>query len=192
MLLGFLWQQAIAVERKSPAEVSPHVLFVNVGKVMNSKQFEAAVSNACAQVQIKWRSECVPKITMNEIIISKEEQSKKWGREAVLVVYLTDDQALPGLLNLPGQCSLINIRTMHTDSPSVEVYESRMKKSLMKGLAYAAGVGSNCDPHCVMYWKSFSASGIDGTSSTFGPYAFFALQDILGALAGGAIFQTEQ
>ena len=192
VLLGMLGQRsAMATGKKGEQDSSPHVLFVNVGKAVEPTQFQASVSNACIQAQVKWRTVSVPETTVEEVVVSREKQSAQWGKGAVLVVYLVNSPKLPGLLNLPGQCSLINIRALRTDNPSEQVYKVRLQRILMKGVGYAAGVGGNHDPRCVMYWKSFGIDGIDGTSSTFGPYAFFALQDILSAMGGEAIFNAE-
>jgi hypothetical protein len=190
--LGVLCQLSVSCALASQADGAPHVLFVKVGTGIEDKKFEAAVPKACEQMRVKWRSERIAKITVKEIIVSVESQLARWGKNAVLVVYVADDPQLPGLLNLPGQCSLINLRTMRSDKPSEAVYDSRLQRLLMKGLAYAAGTGGNHDPRCVMYWKSFSVGEIDKTSSTFGPYAYFALQDILRSLGGSAIFSEGQ
>ena len=184
VVLSVLCQLCVFCAYASQADGVPHVLFVNIGTGIEDKKFEAAVQKACEQMRIKWRSERIAKITVKEIVVSIESQSMRWGKSAVLVVYVANDPQLPGLLNLPGQCSLINIRTMRSDKPSERVYDSRLQRLLMKGLAYAAGTGGNHDPRCVMYWKSFSVGEIDKTSSTFGPYAYFALQDILRSLGG--------
>ena len=108
-----------------------------------------------------------------------------------MVVYLVNDAQANGFVNVPGMCAWVNARSLKQDSPSEELYQKRVTKLLMKGLAHASGVGANIDPRCVMYWKSFSLEGIDATSASFGPHAFFVLQETLQLLGGDGLFTLD-
>jgi predicted Zn-dependent protease len=126
-----------------------------------------------------------------DLVTSRRNQIEVFGEPVKLVVYIVNNDTLPGLLSIPGQCSLINIRRMRFDRPSEDVFRKRLIKIAMKGLALAGGVAGNGDAQCVMYWKSFSVIGIDKTSATFSPMCFFVLQDTLDEIGTSEIFRPE-
>jgi len=105
---------------------------------------------------------------------------------------VVNDSALPKLMSIPGQYALINICALRNDSPTADVFSGRLLRILMKGVAYAAGVGVNQDPICVMHWNSFTLKTIDATSATYGPQAYFVLCDILKAAGTKDIFRQEE
>ena len=174
-------------------ETKPNICFVNVGEAVPEAEFALAVSNACAsQVQVRWQTVAMPEFKeLMDLVTSRRNQIEVFGEPVKLVVYIVNNDILPGLLSIPGQCALINIRRMRFDRPSEDVFRKRLIKIAMKGLALAGGVAGNGDAQCVMYWKSFSVIGIDKTSATFSPMCFFVLQDTLDEIGTSEIFRPE-
>ena len=162
-------------------ETKPNVCFVNLGSAVSAPEFARAVSNACfSQIQVIYQTVDMAAFGgITNLVMSRRLQMQTFGEQVKLVVYIVSSDELPGILSIPGQCSLINIRRMRLDKPTDAVYQKRLTKIAMKGLALACGVSGNTDPHDVMFWKSFSIGGIDATSASYGPQSFFTLQDLL-------------
>jgi hypothetical protein len=170
----------------------PHICFVNAGTGIPVDVFDRAASNACAVTHVRWNTVQTKRMNLADITVSQNEQRKMFSDATVLVVYVMNDAGLPRLMSVPGQYSLMNLSALCADKPGGSVFEGRLQRVLMKGLAYAAGVGGTPDPICVMYWNSLTPGTIDATSATYGPASFFALTDILRAAGTEDLFETPE
>jgi predicted Zn-dependent protease len=171
----------LAIPPLKLAETRPNICFVNVASAVSAQDFARAVSNACnAQLQIYYQTaEMADFSGFMNLVTGRKMQMLTFGEHVKLVVYVVNSDSLPGILSIPGQCALINVRRMRLDKPAEEVYQKRLTKIAMKGLALACGVSGNSDPRCVMFWQSFSVGGIDATTASYGPQSYFILQDLL-------------
>jgi hypothetical protein len=106
----------------------------------------------------------------------------RFGKGAKLIVYVVADPSLPMIACVPGRWALVNVRGL---AKGVEqdkaAYTRRVLKMMLKGLAFSVGVGANMDTgRCVMSQGSFETlKGIDGTSSSYSPFAAGPIMDIL-------------
>jgi hypothetical protein len=166
------------------------VVLVNVGGAVPDEVFERAVAELRRASSFNYRIRDLQAVDPG--LLSREgrtEISRLAGPDVCVAVFVTGDADGAGLLSQPGCWSLINARLMRHDQPDEARYEKRVLKLLMKGVGYAAGIGANPDPRCVMYHKSFSLDGIDATSASYGPYAMVPLMDTLRDLSDGAVFK---
>ena len=172
----------------APQAPEKHVAFVNVGDAAPKDVFEAAVREACQQfnIHVKTRAAAAPKAA--ELTGVPEKLAAQLAPDAILSVFVLNDERACGFLSAPGSWAMVNLRSLKQDKPSPEVYAQRVTKMLMKGLAHAAGAGATLEPRCVMYVGSFSLAGIDATSATYGPNAFFPISETLRRLGGESLF----
>jgi hypothetical protein len=106
---------------------------------------------------------------------------------AVLSVYIVNDPEGDDRLACPGRWAVINVRSLGLDAADAATRQIRATKVVMKGVGLACGLGGNPDPRCVLYYKSFDSDGLDGTSASYGPYAYSVLTDTLYSIANGAL-----
>jgi hypothetical protein len=163
-----------------------HIAIVNVGEALDASAFRAAVSEM---------REIVP-VNLVAREQAEESQSRLLERAAALqaveplaslTVYIVNDPDGDDRLACAGRWALINVRSLGVDAADAATRQNRATKVVMKGVALACGLGGNPDPRCVMYYKSFSADGLDGTSASYGPYAYSVLTDTLYSLDNGAL-----
>lgn len=171
-----------------PQAPEKHVVFVNVGAAVPREVFEAAARGACQQlnVRVKTRAAAAPRAA--ELTGLPEKMAAQLQPDAVLSVFVLNDERACGFLSAPGSWAMVNVRSLKQDNPAPDVYARRVTKLLMKGLAHAAGVGATMEPRCVMFVGSFSLAGIDATSASYGPNAFFPLSETLRRLGGEDLF----
>ena len=164
------------------------VVFVNVSGAIPGAILDKSVDEIQTTLRVNSSIINMQSIDPRDLVLDWARVSKKYGFDACLVIFVINDLSGMGFLNKPGMWSVISVRQLRTDNPSEELYGKRVYRMLMKGLGLAAGVGGNPDPHCVMYYKSFSLQGIDYTSATFGPFALSPIQDTLRMIGGDEIF----
>jgi hypothetical protein len=172
--------------------IPPHICIVNVAMALDQDLLRAVGEKVVAGVMpVNIRTvEAEAFGGMERFDLRKPDT--RFGPKAKLIIYVVNDPALPFLLAVPGRWSLVNVRGLDKglDGDTAK-YALRLHKVILKGLAYAAGVGANADVgRCVMAQGSFETlAGIDGTSSTYSPFAAFPLMDIL--IAKG-VMKTEE
>jgi hypothetical protein len=179
-------RQAVAPAR--PAGV-PHVVFVNVGEAVPTAVFEQAARTVREHIRVNIRYQRLAVIDPRELVGGRGVVERLLGADVCVAVFIVSDPGAVSYLAQPGTWSLVNVHSLRKDGPSDELYRERVSKILLKGLGHAAGVGSNPDPRCVMYHKSFQMAGLDATSTSYGPYAYFPLHDTLRMISGDAVFE---
>ena len=172
--------------------VDKYVVFVNVGEAVPKDVMAKAAPDACRQLSARFKTNTVAKLNPAELNGAREKTAKHLDADAALTVFLVNDESTYGFLSAPGSWALVNMRSLKQDNPSAETYNKRVTKMMMKGIAHAAGVGANTDVHCVLYYNSFSLSGIDATSESYGPHAYFPLMETLRQLGGEGVFVPMQ
>jgi hypothetical protein len=183
---------ASAGARADAAVTQPHVCFVNVGRALDGELlWQVAEQRVPGVMPVMIRTAAADRFGAMERLDLRQPDSR-FGPEAKLIIYVVNDPALPFLLAVPGHWSLVNVRGLDKGlEGDAEKYSLRLHKVMLKGLAYAAGVGANGDVgRCVMAQGSFDTlAGIDGTSNTYSPFAAFPLMDILSAKG---VLKTEE
>lgn len=167
----------------------PHILMVNVGKALAADELR----EAAAYVRMKYgyniaiRDE--KKSFAVEAVKDVKSLSKRFGANAVIVVALIKQEQAPSFINIPGFFAQVNLRGLENDQPATLFRKKRTRQMLLKGLAHACGVGATIDNMCVMNANSFTWSGMDSVSATYGPNAYFSLQQFFGELGREGIIQ---
>lgn len=167
----------------------PHILFLNVNKAITDE----ALADAAAYVRLKYMfntltNACETSQT-RDVIDNPALLRQRFGKMATLVVaFERNDSPKPAFIALPGHYTALNTAPLTRDNPPADLLAKRTRQMALKGLAHAAGIGANADEHCVMYYKSFTLSGMDATSATYGPFAYLPIRETLRLLGGDAIF----
>ncbi|MBM4164376.1 MAG: hypothetical protein FJ222_08050 [Lentisphaerae bacterium] len=168
-----------------------HIAIVNVGGALDAAALRAAVAETREVLPVN--------LVVREL--SAESQSRLIARAgalradeplAALTIYLVNDPDGDDRLACAGRWAVINVRTLGVDVADAAIRQNRATKVVMKGVGLACGLGGNPDPRCVMYYKSFDRDGLDGTSASYGPYAYSVLMDTLLSLANGALVPPEE
>ena len=165
-----------------------YVVFVNVGEAIPKDVVQAAAQEACRQINVRFKITSLAAFKASELTGSPEKMGARIASDAALTIFLFNDEHAYGFISAPGNWAMVNMRSLKQDHPSAEIYGKRVTKMLMKGMAHAAGVGANIDVHCVMYYGSFSLAGIDATSASYGPNAYFPLMETLRQVGGENVF----
>lgn len=170
------------------AQATKHVLFVNVEEALNAAAFADGVGKVRSLMPLNVWTNSISKSMIKELVANPECLTKRFGENAVVVVFIERNQDGPSFMQVPGTWSLVNLRGLDKDKPTAAVLRERTRKMFLKGLAHATGIGSNIDEHCAMWYGSFTLEGIDKTTTSLGPYAFFPMQETLKAIGGSEIF----
>ena len=169
-----------------------HVVFVNVGNALSDDDFVQSVTAIQKVMPIYVTGMTASQgITAADIAASWKNLKPLLGDKAVLVVFFANSESDPSYMTQPRHWAYVNLWETKSGTADASVLEKRLAKQSMKGLGLAAGLGGNPESRCVMYFNSFSADGIDATSASYGPYAYFPLQETLKNLSEGDIFKTE-
>lgn len=182
------------VEEKPFPAISPaskesmHVLFVNVAGALDQAAFADGVGKIKSLMPLNIWTNDIPKSLTKALVAKPDLLGKIFGEKAAVVVFIERSQEGPSFMQVPGAWALINMRGLDKDRPDAQVLRERTRKMFLKGLAHAAGIGSNVDPHCAMWCGSFTLAGMDKTTTSLGPYAFFPMQETLKAIGGPEIF----
>ena len=158
------------------------VAFVNVGGAVDSMLLTQTVTNGVMGViPINHELASQEKFDPAEVIAATAKGHPVNGGR-IICVYFVDSPSLPPQLTAPGFFAAINVRGLSKGADRA-LYEKRLLKIALKGLAFACGFGANQDVgRCVMGAGSFETlKGIDGTSATYSPFVFFPLSDYLQA-----------
>jgi len=173
-----------------PAEAreQPHILFVNVGEALDSK----ACADAAAYIRSRWMiatwTNSVESVNISELMTTETHSRETHPKNAVLVVYVVNDEHAANFLTQPGSWALINVRGLDKDAPEPLLLTKRTRQMFLKGLCFAAGVGVNADVFCVMYAGGFTREGMDAVSATLSPFAYAPLMETLRRMVGSAVF----
>ncbi len=178
---------AVRLLAAAGTDAKPHVLLVNVGGALSGGVFTQAQAAVQAQVRLNTRMADLERLDAADLVARWEAYQQAIGTNACITVFVVNDPQGPAFLSRPGVWALINVRALRYGEPTEEVYQQRAVKMMLKGVAHAAGVGATHDARCVMYYKSFSMAGIDDTSATFSPFAYFVLRDTLMAIGGSGL-----
>ena len=169
-----------------------HVVFVNLGNALSDDDFVQSVTAVQKVIPVYATGMTAsPGITAADIASSWKSIKPLLGEKAVLAVFFAYSESDPAYMTQPRHWAYVNLRETKSGAIDTTVLEKRLAKQAMKGMGLAAGLGGNPESRCVMYFNSFSVGGIDATSASYGPYAYFPLQDILRSLSDGDIFKTE-
>jgi hypothetical protein len=165
-----------------------NVRFENVASAMPDADFREAV----AYVKSQWWINVVPtnsqKSIASKVLAEKQFLSWEFGDKTRLVIQLVKDKKAPNIVAVPGYYAQVNLEAIEADNPAPEYLKKRRIQMIIKGLAYACGVGSNADEFCVMYYKGDKLSVMDCSSATFSPFAYVPLREYLFAIGGEEIF----
>ncbi len=161
---------------------SHHVLFVNVDQALDAEYFTATVDYVRLQVNMRIETRTIDESDVNNLVSNPGAVTAQFGENAAIVVMLENQENTYRYLQAPRSWSMVNLHGFDRDQPDAQTRQMRLKKLFLKGLVHAAGGGHNPDPRCVMWDGSHTLEGMDQTSATLGPYAFFSLQDTLRAL----------
>lgn len=167
-----------------------HVLFVNVAGALDRAAFSDAVGKVKSLMPLNVWTNSISASLLKDLVAKPEMLKKTFGEKAIVVVFVERNERGPSFMQVPGSWALINLRGLDKDSPEASVLRERTRKMFLKGLSHAAGIGSNIDPHCAMWCGSFTLEGMDKTTTSLGPYAFFPMQETLKALGGAQIFSV--
>lgn len=161
-----------------------HVLFVNVGGALDGAAFADGVGKINSLMPLNIWTNSIPRSVVKTLVAKPESLKKVFGDKAAVVVFVERSEEGPSFMQVPGTWALVNMRGLDKDKPEAAVLRERTRKMFLKGLAHAAGIGSNIDPHCAMWCGSFTLEGMDKTTTSLGPYAFFPMQETLKAIGG--------
>jgi hypothetical protein len=169
----------------------PHISIVNVGGALDEKAFISAVSETHETLHVNMVAREQAKESQSRLL---ERAAALQAQEplASLTVYIVNDPDGYDRLACAGRWALINVRSLGLDAADTVTRQNRTTKVVMKGVGLACGLGGNPDPRCVMYYKSFSMDGFDGTSASYGPYAYSVLMDTLCSLANGTLVPASE
>jgi hypothetical protein len=167
-----------------PTNLPPHVCFANIAKALDTALLkEVTEGHIPGLMPLNIRVAQADAFGgMERFDLSQPDM--RFGAAAKLIVYVVNDPKLPYLTCVPGHWALVNVRGLDKGlSGDIGKYKERLKKVMLKGLGYAAGVGGNQDTgRCVMAFGSFETlDGIDSTSATYSPFAQFPMMDFLAA-----------
>ncbi len=173
-------------------DAKPHVLLVNVGGALPEGVLKEARAAAQQQLRFNMRLGALERLDLAALVSRWDAFQQAFGTNACVTVFVTGDPQAPAFLSRPGVWSLVNVRALRHGEPTEAVYQQRATMMVLKGLAHVAGVGATHDARCVMYYKSFSMAGIDDTSASYSPFAYFALSETLRAIGGiGMAYEPE-
>jgi hypothetical protein len=167
-----------------------HVLFVNVGGALPDGDFREAVAYVKAQWWVNVAAAGARRSAGEEMARDPRKAMESFGGRACFVVEVVRDGVSPDIVAVPGWFARVNVGGVGAGSPSADYLKKRRTQMLLKGLAYACGVGSNADEFCVMYFRSGpgSPAHMDSSSATFSPFAYVPLREALLARGGEEIF----
>lgn len=170
---------ALALTAAFAASAKNHIAFVNVGGAIEEDLFARTVTNELGTViRLNYALEKADAINIPDLIGKASMGYPKSERQ--LAVYFVDSKDLSPSVICPSYFAIVNVRGLKKDADAKK-YAMRVKKMVLKGLAFACGFGANQDVgRCVMGAGSFeSLQGIDGTSASYSPFCYFPLQDYL-------------
>lgn len=191
MMLTVLGMAVLLVEEVHAAkkeDAEPAVAVVNVGGAIPDEMFEKALKEAGSLLGWRIRGGDAKTADPRDLVSDARAWKRLIRGNAVVAVFLVDDQEHAPVLSQPGAWVRLNAGGLRRDAPLDEKYRQRILKMMLKGIGLAAGAGGNPDPRCVMYWKSFTLAGIDETSASYGPYAYLPIRETLRELGGEAVF----
>lgn len=162
------------------AEEKPFVAFVNVKGAVEAPVFAEAVTNFLPGV-MQVRARLAEAMSVDVVgAMNPSRRDTSLPKAARLAVYFVKDPAFPPQLTAPGMFAVINVRNLEKGVDR-KGFATRIRKMVLKGLAFACGFGANQDVgRCVMGAGSFETlAGIDGTSASYSPFVAFPMSDYL-------------
>lgn len=164
----------------------PHVCFVNDNKALNTNVFREAVASVALAMSINLVATDDTSFGKYDFF-KKQNHGERFGKNARILVFVVNKPDFVSYISVPGQWAMVNLNGLDRDRPDAERYRRRIRQMMLKGLAFACGVGGNPDSRCVMYSESFSLEGIDKTSLSYSPFADITIRTTLKALVGDAV-----
>ena len=75
-----------------------------------------------------------------------------------------------------------NVNQLKGDSPDSQTLRDRFAKTVLKGIAYAAGSGATLESGCSLFYGSSTLEGLDKTGIMITPMAYFPMLESLRAI----------
>ena len=173
---------AASSQPQSATTNKPYIAFVNVAGALEKKAFTRGIDEWVPGVMpARMKAIAVDSIDGASMLPVAARDSRLPG-DARVTVYFVSNRDYPPFLSSPGRWAIVNVRGIDKDADA-KLYERRVQKMLLKGLAFACGFGANSDRgRCVMAIGSFETlKGIDSTSASYSPFVAFPLMDYLSA-----------
>lgn len=161
-----------------------HVLIVNVGGAVPEDVFPTLVTYTLSRININAWTNSIDKSMVEGLIGNPDALAERFGKHAVVAVFLEKNEKGLSFLNAPGHWSMVNLRGLDRDKPDAQKLKDRMAKMLLKGIAHAAGVGASVDNLCALNYDSFTLLGMDKTDIRLSAMAYFPMLATLRALGG--------
>ena len=161
-----------------------HILLCNVGNAVPADSWALASNYASSRLQLNVWTNFTDKIDVVALVLDPSMCQKAFGEKAKVCVFLVDDPKLPPFVSVPGRFCAANVHALREDRPALQTIRDRIAKTILKGMAYAAGSGSTLESACSLYHGSVTLQGLDKTGIMITPMAYFPMLEVLQAIGG--------
>lgn len=159
-----------------------HILVCNVGNAIPADSWALVSTYAISRLQLNVWTNSTDKIDVPSLIVDPAQCQRDFGEKSKVCVFLIDDQKLPSFATVPGRLCVANVNSLKKDTPDVQTMRDRFAKTILKGMAYAAGSGATLENGCSLFYGSSSLAGMDKTGIMVTPMAYFPMLESLRAI----------
>lgn len=170
------------------ADQEAHIVFVNVNNAMPEDDFRKAAAYIRMKYQLRVSVKSASGMFAQNVMADTAFLKETFGDKAVLVIAVVKEEKAPSYLSIPGWFAQVNVSGLYKDGPDELFTYKRNSQMLMKGLAYACGLGATMDNMCAMEHSSFTLEGMDAVSATYGPNTFFPMQTLFRKMTEGKVY----
>lgn len=159
-----------------------HILICNVGSAIPSDSWPLVSTYASSRLQLNVWTNTTDKIDVQALVLDPSKCQKDFGEKSKVCVFLIDDLKLPPFVTVPGYFCAANVNQLKKDNPDQQTIRDRFAKTILKGMAYAAGSGATLENGCSLYYGSSTLEGLDKTGIMITPMAYFPMLETLRAI----------
>lgn len=159
-----------------------HILICNVGNAIPADSWSLVSTYASSRLQLNVWTNTTDKVDVPALVLDPSKCQKDFGEKSKVCVFLIDDPKLPPFVTVPGHFCAANVNPLKKDNPDQQTIRDRFAKTILKGMAYAAGSGATLENGCSLYYGSSTLEGLDKTGIMITPMAYFPMLETLRAI----------
>lgn len=164
------------------AATKNHILICNVANAIPNDSWALVSTYASSRLQLNVWTNVTNKIDVPSLVLDPSKCQKDFGEKSKVCVFLLDDPKLPPFVSVPGHFCVANVNPIKRNQPDLQTLRDRFAKTILKGMAYAAGSGATLESGCSLYYGSSSLDGMDKTGIMITPMAYFPMLETLRAI----------
>lgn len=161
------------------AATKNHILVCNVANAIPAESWGLVSTYASSRLQLNVWTNSTDKIDVPALVGDPTKCQKDFGEKSKVCVFLVDDPKLPQFVTIPRHFCAANVNHLKKNNPDQQTLHDRFAKTILKGMAYAAGSGATLENGCSLYYGSSTLEGLDKTGIMITPMAYFPMLETL-------------